>query len=356
MKQIVIVLAILGCVGLISAQAPQGINYQAVARNPDTSPKATTQITVGIKIKDPFGTDLYAESHNVTTNGLGLFNLTIGQGNNPTTPFANIPWATGSKLLEVIINGVSGGTQPLLSVPYALYAEKTNLQAGNNGIGVNGNTISNTGDLSNTNEIQTLSVNGNQLSLSNGGGTVNLPAPPVYVPEIYIFEEQYPHGLVPTTASGQQPVTGAFNTRNINTQVYPTMGGAGNVTLGGSFLTFKPGTYLIDASAPATFVGRHQLFLRRSDNDAIQLTGTCEFNAINGGNVSNGTGVDHVRSFIKGILVVPPGNDRVVKLDHYLENAILPGTTPLGVEFGQSATFWNTIKEVYSTITIQKIH
>ncbi len=36
-------------------------------------------------------------------------------------------------------------------------------------------TIVNTGDLSNTNEIQVLSLAGNQLSLSNGGGSVNLP-------------------------------------------------------------------------------------------------------------------------------------------------------------------------------------
>jgi len=193
------------------------------------------------------------------------------------------------------------------------------------------------------------------MSISGqGGNTVTLPTPPVYVPEIYIFEEQYAHGLVPTTASGQPPVGGALNTRNINTQVFPINGGSGNVTLGGSFLTFKPGTYLIDASAPAIFTSRHQLFLRRSDNDAIHLTGTCEQTAINGANVSNGTGVNHNRSFIKGIMIVPPGNDRVVKLDHYLDNAFL-GTTPLGIEFSQTATFWNTIKEVYATITIQKI-
>jgi len=43
------------------------------------------------------------------------------------------------------------------------------------GINIAGNVISNTGDLSNTNEIQTLSLAGNQLSLSNGGGSVTLP-------------------------------------------------------------------------------------------------------------------------------------------------------------------------------------
>jgi hypothetical protein len=36
-------------------------------------------------------------------------------------------------------------------------------------------TIANTGDVSNTNEIQTLSISGTTLSLSNGGGSVTLP-------------------------------------------------------------------------------------------------------------------------------------------------------------------------------------
>ena len=150
-------------VGKLAAQAPQGINYQAVARNPDTSPKANTTLEVGIKIKDAFGNDLYTESHTKPTNGLGLFNLVIGQGNNPTGTFANINWASGSKLLEVIINGQSGGTQPLLSVPYALYAEKTNLQAGT-GISVSGNTISNSGDTNPNDDIKIGDASGGGLS------------------------------------------------------------------------------------------------------------------------------------------------------------------------------------------------
>ena len=38
-----------------------------------------------------------------------------------------------------------------------------------------GNVISNTGDLSATNELQTLSISGQDLTLSNGGGTVTIP-------------------------------------------------------------------------------------------------------------------------------------------------------------------------------------
>lgn len=126
MKRTILLISIALLFGQLFAQAPQGINYQAVARNNDSNntPMVNMGLTVGIKIKDAFGADLYTESHNVTTNGLGLFNLTIGQGSSPSTSFSNLNWASGSKLLEVIINGQSGGTQPLLSVPYALYAER----------------------------------------------------------------------------------------------------------------------------------------------------------------------------------------------------------------------------------------
>ncbi|MFN0216909.1 MAG: tail fiber domain-containing protein [Saprospiraceae bacterium] len=41
-------------------------------------------------------------------------------------------------------------------------------------------TIANIGDLSNTNELQTISLMGNDLTLSDGGGTVNLPVGPTY--------------------------------------------------------------------------------------------------------------------------------------------------------------------------------
>jgi hypothetical protein len=64
-----------------------------------------------------------------------------------------------------------------------------NLPAGNNytagpGIALTGTapniSIDNTGDLSNTNEIQTLALAGNTLSLSLGGGSVTLPAGNTY--------------------------------------------------------------------------------------------------------------------------------------------------------------------------------
>ncbi|MDX2247858.1 MAG: tail fiber domain-containing protein, partial [Bacteroidia bacterium] len=49
------------------------------------------------------------------------------------------------------------------------------LYAGSNYIDVTGNVITNTGDTSNTNEIQTLSITGTTVFLSNGGGSIALP-------------------------------------------------------------------------------------------------------------------------------------------------------------------------------------
>lgn len=55
-----------------------------------------------------------------------------------------------------------------------------NNYAGGTGITIGGVApnfiINNAGDLSNTNELQTLSLNGTQLTLSNGGGSVTLPS------------------------------------------------------------------------------------------------------------------------------------------------------------------------------------
>jgi hypothetical protein len=49
---------------------------------------------------------------------------------------------------------------------------------GGTGINVTGSVISNTGDLSNTNELQTLSTGTNTLTLSGGGGTVTVDTDP----------------------------------------------------------------------------------------------------------------------------------------------------------------------------------
>ncbi len=114
---------------LFSQAPPQGINYQAVARDASGAELQNTPLTVRIGIySDPSATVLaYEETHAVTTNAFGLFTAVIGQGTQ-TSPsaFNTILWANSAHYLKVEINGGSGftdmGTTQLMSVPYALYA------------------------------------------------------------------------------------------------------------------------------------------------------------------------------------------------------------------------------------------
>ncbi len=147
---------LLSLAGITYAQAPQGINYQAIVRNTQGQPLAAgSVISARFQIHDgsPQGLVVFQESVSLTTNQFGLITYVIGSTGN----LATVNWANGSKYLQVQIdvNGGSNytdmGTSQLMSVPYALFAGNaangatgptgptgTNGQDGINGL--NGNT------------------------------------------------------------------------------------------------------------------------------------------------------------------------------------------------------------------------
>lgn len=111
------------------AQTPQGIPYQAVARNGNAlfiNQPVTVRYTIAT-----LGQAVYQERHTVTTNPYGLFTLVIGTGFPIFGQFDQIEWAVGSYTLKVEIDMGTGfsdvGTSPLMSVPYSLYADKANM-------------------------------------------------------------------------------------------------------------------------------------------------------------------------------------------------------------------------------------
>lgn len=174
---------VLICVSVSFAQAPKGINYQGVARDSEGNPLVSKTIAVRISILKTSATgDVeYSETHKPTTNQFGLFTLIIGQGTKVTGDFTFISWAIGNKWLQIEIDPNGGvdytlaGTQQLMSVPYALYAEYTGssgLSAGP-GIAINSGVVSNTGDADKdpTNELQNLA---DVLTKSNNAGTVRI--------------------------------------------------------------------------------------------------------------------------------------------------------------------------------------
>lgn len=146
---------------ILNAQPPQGINYQAVARNAGGTLITNANISVRISVLDgsPTGTVQYMETHTTSTNAYGLFSIVIGQGTAGSGTFGTISWGSASKYFKVEVDPAGGssyvnmGTFQVWSVPYAL------------------NALNSENDQDN----QLLSLVGNNLSISNGN-TVTLPA------------------------------------------------------------------------------------------------------------------------------------------------------------------------------------
>lgn len=132
MKQLLVCFLIVLVCHSLQAQAPRKFNYQAVVRNTNGAIIASRNVSLRFSIRDGVATGavLYSERHNTTTSSFGLVNLQIGGGTVVSGVFADIPWGTGAKFLQVEVD-INGGstytplaTMELIAVPYALQAEK----------------------------------------------------------------------------------------------------------------------------------------------------------------------------------------------------------------------------------------
>ncbi len=212
----------------LNAQTPKGINYQAVLRATDGSLLKREAVTLKVTVRTNSG-PAYHETINTTSNEFGVVNVVIGASGGPPD-LKDKDWASGGGEIEIKIETAKGnlnlGTQSFQSVPYAFHALKADevvndkvedadadptnelqtlsydagtgvlsLSQGNsvtlstssggdnwgtqtvqsngtlNGDGTSANPLSVNGDLT---DDQTLSLTGNQLSIS-GGNTVTLP-------------------------------------------------------------------------------------------------------------------------------------------------------------------------------------
>lgn len=113
-----------------SSQAPGSMPYQAVLRDANGAPLQNTAVSMRFTITNNSenGEEIWQENNTTTTNGLGLINVNLGQ----TQSLLNVDWSNGSKFLRVERN-IEGnyiliGTQPLMSVPYTLYANEIPLR------------------------------------------------------------------------------------------------------------------------------------------------------------------------------------------------------------------------------------
>ncbi len=189
----------------ILAQAPQGFSYQAVAR--DITDKIIKDEFISMRFwiiaDNTNGAPVYRETHQGVYTGInGVITRIIGSGTADVGNFNNIDWGSKNYFIRVDmdVNGGTNftqmGTSQLMSVPYAMFAMK----AGSGGSGgadnwgtqkvVSNQTLIGDGTAANPLRVnasevntdnQTLTVNGNQLSISNGN-TVAIPTGTTYTP------------------------------------------------------------------------------------------------------------------------------------------------------------------------------
>ncbi len=145
------------------AQGPKRFNYQAVLRDASGGILVNKQVILKLEIirGELPGTVIYSEEWNIETNALGLINLEVGEGN--PDEFEAIGWSNGPFFISVTVDGEPLGTSQLLSVPFAMQAQHVS------------NDQVEDDDADPLNEIQDISLSGNQLSISRGS-TVTLPS------------------------------------------------------------------------------------------------------------------------------------------------------------------------------------
>lgn len=131
LKLLVFLLTSLTTSSLVGQNVPQGISYQAIARDADGSIFENTEINVTIGI---LNTSLlvWEEIHTVSTNQFGLISLIIGEGvstaEGSLNNFDEILWFDDTYFAQIGIEVDGGdlidlGNTQFLTVPYAFHAQ-----------------------------------------------------------------------------------------------------------------------------------------------------------------------------------------------------------------------------------------
>ena len=196
---------------LTFAQAPEGINYQASARDANGDLITGTILAVRATVLSGVGgaTQVYQETHSATTNDYGLFSIKIGRGAPVSGTFSSIDWGADEYHVQIEVdadgNGyVDMGKTQMMSVPYALYA-KTSGSAG--ATTLDGLTDVNVSGVT-TNQI--LSWNGTEwVPITTSGGTVYNAGSGLTLTGT-TFSNTAPDQTVTLSGSGATAVSGTY--------------------------------------------------------------------------------------------------------------------------------------------------
>jgi hypothetical protein len=150
MKRLILLLAFSGLFStmLFAQSSPEGMNYQAVARNLKGEILANQPISLKVflfSLNANGKTTYYNEVHDVVTSSTGVFSLVIGKGRMESGFFGLVPWAKENIWMEVSIKSKGDAdfavisNSQLLAVPYAFHsltAERLSTDGAGGGSGV----------------------------------------------------------------------------------------------------------------------------------------------------------------------------------------------------------------------------
>jgi hypothetical protein len=201
MKKIfTLLIGIVFSIAILNAQAPpQAFTYMAIIRksNGQALVNKTVSFRSSILEVSSNGSVVYVETFKPLTDGLGQINIEIGHGTPEIGIFSEINWSSAKHYLKTEVD-ITGGTNyaalsttQLLSVPYALFSGESEIALSadyNNLLNKpliptivsqltnDAGYLTSEVDGSVSNELQTLSIDGNVISLSQGGGSVTIPS------------------------------------------------------------------------------------------------------------------------------------------------------------------------------------
>ncbi|MBL7765598.1 MAG: hypothetical protein JNJ58_05865 [Chitinophagaceae bacterium] len=267
------------------AQAPQKFNYQGIARDAKGNPVAQQQLAIKLSILPTIDATVseYEETQLVTTNEFGLYTLQIGAGNAVNGEMKSVKWETGNKYIRVAIDPKGGtdyvdaGTTQLLSVPYAIYADKA---------GIARETADGTGKT----RAGTVSTS------AAGTGTTNY-LPKFVAPNTIANSQLWDNGntlIIGTPASSSANNRMHIYTNNATQQTYLRMENA-NTGAQGRFLMANDGansyaTFTKYGNGVAGNYGGNAMYpnanlLAFGNNGSVANDGTGRFLITNGGNI-----------------------------------------------------------------------
>jgi len=134
-RTLLTILSVLFYTITFTQSVPQGINYQAVARDASGAVLMNQALTIQFSVISDITTSAvsWQETHSVSTNDYGLYTAIIGGGISTSAGFSAtfdvVDWGASNHLLKVEVDYGSGlvdmGTTAFMSVPYALSSGST---------------------------------------------------------------------------------------------------------------------------------------------------------------------------------------------------------------------------------------